>query len=494
MYEPTVEEIKEETLMKTAMGHLLKQDVCTSILDVNLNYKISPSLQHLYDELNNVLSTFTNSTNFKNEETNLQIYGIKYRLLLTQTMDEFLKTNANINIVSSDQMIFLQNVTVLGGKLQSYTQLITTASNYTQIYDKLNQTAILNELSGPEALKFLQEKKDKSGSMKRDDIKEQVTVSRQFSELKGMDDVILNIEQMLININIALVDSFIFLIFYGIPGTGKTAISEAIATQFSNGEYFKFDQSFFAAAYVGVTESRIRNIFDTIRSNPSKNYTIIIDEADNVLGTTLAQPHLQSIKILLQTEITSYESFGTNLIIICITNYLDRIEQTFKRRATNIIEILPPSHDECINFLEYQLLKSVKFNNNYRNSLKLDSNIVYTNSDMGRLAKNIKDTFLDNYTPHESVRIILSLEEEKLFIFNNTQNPFETTVTLNNEFDINENTYTAAMRKLVTHLKEKKKNLKNFEKNFAPSIQKMNLALINSSTLTKNDAKMYKKQ
>lgn len=508
--------VNEENLIRRSLEILLQQDIYTTHLDRTLNYKVSQDLRNEYEEMNIQLQNFSKNTDFKQELTNLQLFATRYRFFITKICNEFLTTNASINRLSVDQLMFLQQVTIMGGKLQSYNQLLATAANSQGIYMRLREAAILNEIDNKDALEYLRNTKnsDNTNNLTRKDIKEIVKTNKSFDTLVGVDDIITNIKATIQNINIGLVDTFQFIIFYGIPGTGKTAISESLATEFSDGEYYKFDQAFFASAYVGVTESRIRSIFEKVRSNPDKNFTIVIDEADNVLSTTLTQPHLNSIKILLQTEISSHNSFGTNLIIICITNYLSKIDQTFKRRATNIIEVKEPTPTDCINFLESQLTpKNVKFNDRifnirylteYKNKLyNFDNLYIYTNSDMGRLAKNVQDNFLlnkiqktiDNYF----VVIELYFNPYIFLIYskNDTSSKPYGMPQVDPNFVIGKDTnitYIDAMNLLHNELSKQKIKLSHFQKYFAPDINIMSLAVKNSSTLTIEQAQIYKEK
>lgn len=60
---------------------ILRQDICTRILDTTLDYKISDSLMGVYRELYTIMSNLSSITDFKNERTNLQVVGMKYRIL-----------------------------------------------------------------------------------------------------------------------------------------------------------------------------------------------------------------------------------------------------------------------------------------------------------------------------------------------------------------------------------------------------------------------------
>lgn len=60
---------------------ILRQDICTRILATTLDYKISDSLMGVYRELYTIMSNLSSITDFKNERTNLQVVGMKYRIL-----------------------------------------------------------------------------------------------------------------------------------------------------------------------------------------------------------------------------------------------------------------------------------------------------------------------------------------------------------------------------------------------------------------------------
>lgn len=482
--------------VRNALATILQQDMCTTCLDTNLLHKISPELYGEYNALNNKLSEFTNLPSFEIERTSLQQIGLRYRLLMANTLNEFIQTNDDLNKLSSEQMVFVQNLTILGGKLQSYTQLLATAENHEKIYDRIREAAILNEIDGQNALEFLRNSKKMSATLGRDDIKEVVITTKSFDSLHGIDNTIDSVKLLINNMTLGLTDSYTFFIFYGIPGTGKTALSESIATYFSNGEYYKFDQSFFASTYLGVTESRIRNIFETVRANKNKKFTIIIDEADNVLAPTPIQSHLNSIKILLQTEIGSYESFETNLIIIAITNYLTRIDQTFRRRATQELLIRRPEVKDCLDFLESQLTPSdIPFNPQYKAKLLLtfDNKFAYTNSDMGRLAKNIKDTFLTHIDAQQKVRICISMSNELIYFYSNEDLDAKPVNLRDDEqFDLDVvDTYKKAMTKLSEFLFTNRLNLKKYRRYYAPKMDVLSQAMKTASTLTKETAAGY---
>lgn len=497
---------QEDASVKRALEILLNQDVCTNFLDNSLDYRISDGLERQYNELKQVLDNFSRANDLKAERENLQLAAIQYRLLIQKTMVEISHSNININRLSPNQMQFSQRLVILGGKLQSFTQLLATSANHAKIYDRLREAAILNELDGVQALDYLRNNRKSQGdvnTVKRSDIKEIVTTKTIFSDIKGIDDITSKLARTVTNIKIGLIESFLFMVFYGIPGTGKTTLAEAVASDFSNGEFYKFDQSFFASTYLGVTESRIRNIFENIRSNPDKNFVIIIDEADNILAPQPRQPHLNSVKILLQTEIGGPQSFGPNLIIIAITNYLRAIDQTFLRRTSELIRVPNPPVELCLQFLLSRLTPSdFKHTDAYASTLlnAFNSAFVYTNSDMTRLAKNIRDTFLYNPKSDKPVTFLIDYENQNIFLFDATQTEYTKPVPLPGKPGITTSAdqrteftspYIQGMDSLYDILQQRGITMRSYGKFYAPNIENITNAITNSSTLTNEDSKRY---
>lgn len=501
---------EDEELVRRALGQFLQTDLYTSQLDRTLDYRISPDLRNELDELKRLLAQFTQDSDYSQEVTSLQLIANRYRIFISRILNEFLSTNDDINRLSSEQLIFMHEVTILGGKLQSYNQLLATAANHQDIYLRLREAAILNEIDNKDALEYLRRNRDgKDNFTAHSKVSETATTTKTFDNLVGVDPIVTQLRSIIRNIRIGLVDSFQFIIFYGIPGTGKTALSESLASEFSDGEYFKFDQAFMASPYIGGTETRIRSIFERIRANPNKNFTIVIDEADNVLAQTPSREYLNSIKILLQTEISSYDSFGTNLLVVCITNYLSRIDQTFKRRATSIVLVPEPSAENRVAFLESQLtpqkLKidgrdvNIRFSPAYRQKLfNFNANMIYTNSDMGRLAKNVQDNFLVNFVPPSAeylVYIHLLVDAQLILFYSATDDSSRPqNININTQPTIGPANYLDAMNTLYAILESQKIKLSQFKKYFAPDINILANAVARSSTLSLEAAQIYLQQ
>lgn len=184
----------------------------------------------------------------------------------------------------------------------------------------------------------------------------------------------------------------------GPPGTGKSTLSHCIASDHSMGNYYNFHIAELSSATVGETEKNIVKLFESIEKS-TEPVTIIFDEMDNIFASGTADPaHIRSVKTTLQTEISGGRQLKNNVVLVGLTNYLDRIEDAIKRRTTSIIYVPLPSKEAAAEFL-FRLLGvevahlTTRFQQQIYQMLNLpDKN--YTNATIKSLVKNAKNTFI----------------------------------------------------------------------------------------------------
>lgn len=491
----------EKEKIREALDKILKPEISLSHVDRNLKHDVSPEIIEEFNKLQNTLNLFSSQNSLEGEEMGIQTTAAQFRNLILLLLADILDKNEDSSVLSPKQFSFQKQLQVLGAKLQSYNLLLVTAKDHASFYNRLREASIFSEIYGDEALKLLRNSNNvtKLNNIERSDIDEKAKTTRTYADLNGVDDVIKTVSDMVESMKTGFSENFEFFIFYGIPGTGKTALAECIASDFSDGVFYKFDQAFFSSPYYGVTESRLRNIFKEIQENPKKRYTILIDEADFILGVERqnSSEYIGKIKMLMQTEITGTKTFSNNCIIIAITNYINRIDQTIYRRASKKIEVLPPSPETCLKFLEQEVMQAgFVFSDEYKRKLRLHPKLIYTNSDMSVLAKNIKSTFLEEYTEKDDRNLILfTFKDQDLLYFSSESDATTHPVTLNNGF-AQENTYpgtfTQLKRAAYEFITNSNKDVKSVKKCYAPSIKAMNTAFRYLSRLSVENASIYK--
>lgn len=134
------------------------------------------------------------------------------------------------------------------------------------------------------------------------------------------------------------------IIFSGSPGTGKTMAAQVMAKEL-NLELYKVDLSTVISKYIGDTEKNLKEIF-----NEAKKAQVILffDEADVLFSkrtevkTSNDKYNNMEAAFMLQ-KIEEYSG-----MIILATNYMQNIDEAFKRRMKYIIEFPFPNKDSRI--------------------------------------------------------------------------------------------------------------------------------------------------
>lgn len=132
--------------------------------------------------------------------------------------------------------------------------------------------------------------------------------------------------------------SNINILFWGLPGSGKTELAKYLAME-AGLELLVKRASTLLDCYVGETEKHIRNAFDEAARS---NAILLIDEADSFLS---ARKNAQR-----SWEVTQVNELLTQIenhtgILICCTNLLSRLDHASLRRFAWKIEFKPLKPD-----------------------------------------------------------------------------------------------------------------------------------------------------
>jgi SpoVK/Ycf46/Vps4 family AAA+-type ATPase len=154
------------------------------------------------------------------------------------------------------------------------------------------------------------------------------------------------------------------IIFYGVPGTGKTMTAMSLAKTLKR-PILSFDCSKILSMYVGESEKNVRKIFDDFKSLSKKakvNPILLLNEADQFLssrtegaGSSADKMHNQMQNIFLE-QIENFEG-----ILIATTNLLDNIDKAFSRRFNYKIEFQKPDMIQRKRLWHFMLLEKADY-------------------------------------------------------------------------------------------------------------------------------------
>ena len=139
-------------------------------------------------------------------------------------------------------------------------------------------------------------------------------------------------------------------LFYGSPGTGKTMAAQVMANELGL-DLYRIDISQMVSKYIGETEKNIGKLFEKAKNI---NALLFFDEADSLFAkrSEVKDSHDRNANMetayLLQ-KLEDYEG-----ISILATNYLNNMDDAFKRRIRFIVNFSLPSAD-----IRYELWKSM---------------------------------------------------------------------------------------------------------------------------------------
>ncbi|NCF71173.1 MAG: AAA family ATPase [Chlamydiales bacterium] len=176
-------------------------------------------------------------------------------------------------------------------------------------------------------------------------------------------------------------------LFYGVPGTGKTVLAEAMAGELEI-PFISTAASEFDNTFIGKGSSNIRSAFaaasKAAKKNKNKKAILFIDEIDALVNREgLRSGHDAGKPTLLQL----FKSIddNPNVIIVAATNYDTNLDSALSRRLEVQVHFSLPNQDERRELIEYYLKKG----NAYCEQQDLDYIAKNTQGLSGAILENI---------------------------------------------------------------------------------------------------------
>lgn len=127
-------------------------------------------------------------------------------------------------------------------------------------------------------------------------------------------------------------------LFYGPPGTGKTMAAQVVAGELG-ACLCRVDISSVMSKYIGETEKKLSRIFDEAEE---KHYVLFFDEADSLFARRSQVSSSNDRYANMETGFLLQKFEEYEGISILATNYLNNMDDAFKRRITFLVRFSLP--------------------------------------------------------------------------------------------------------------------------------------------------------
>ncbi|MFI4937436.1 MAG: AAA family ATPase [Candidatus Berkiellales bacterium] len=176
------------------------------------------------------------------------------------------------------------------------------------------------------------------------------------------------------------------IMLYGLPGTGKTLLAQAIAGE-ADVTFISVSGAAFEETFVGKGAARVRELFAIARKQ--KPAIIFIDEIDAMApsrsGEELHQSQIQTVNQLLTEMANLDEEKNADIYVIAATNRLEAIDPALLRPGRFDWQIhirLPTDNDR--EAILHKLLNTVKLKNINMDAL-VEQSAGFSGADLAHL-------------------------------------------------------------------------------------------------------------
>ncbi len=118
------------------------------------------------------------------------------------------------------------------------------------------------------------------------------------------------------------------ILLYGLPGTGKTMIAKAVATEI-NAKFYSVKCSDLGSKWFGETERRLKELFDKARSD--ERSVVFFDEIEAYAGKRNEDPTMQRVVSEFLSQMSGLTASENAMLIIAATNKPWQIDTAFLR-------------------------------------------------------------------------------------------------------------------------------------------------------------------